>query len=293
MPKPPLFSIIIPTYGRPQKLAVCLDALVRLKYPRDRFEVIVVDDGSQTPPKTVVTPYENQIDIRLVTQFHAGPATVRNTGAEHAQGEYLAFTDDDCAPATNWLSALTDQFSVTPDAAIGGRTINALADNLYSTASQWLIDYLYTYYNADPNQAQFFTSNNIALPADGFRAIGGFDTTFPLAAAEDRELCNRWLHHGYRLAYAPEAVVYHAHPLTLRTFFRQHFNYGRGAYHYHQVRAQRNQGPIRLEPKSFYLNLLRYPFSQIQGRRAFQLAGLLMLSQIANAAGFYRGRLAR
>jgi hypothetical protein len=52
-----------------------------------------------------------------------------------------------------------------------------------------LIDYLYTYYNADPYRAQFFTSNNRVLSTDRFRQIGGFDTAFPRAAGEDRELC--------------------------------------------------------------------------------------------------------
>jgi GT2 family glycosyltransferase len=82
-----------------------------------------------------------------------------------------------------------------------------------------MTDAVYAYYNDDPHQAHFFTTNNLALPAERFRAIGGFDTTFPLAASEDREFCDRWLHHGYQMTYSPEVVVYHAHVLTLRTFW--------------------------------------------------------------------------
>ena len=93
-----------------------------------------------------------------------------------------------------------------------------------------------------------FRANNLALPEDRFRAIGGFDTIFPLAASEDREFCDRWLHHGFQMTYAPEAVVYHARALTFRSFWRQHFKYGRGAFHFHQVRARlggrRWTGPI-------------------------------------------------
>lgn len=122
------------------------------------------------------------------------------------------------------------------DCMVGGRTFNALPENPYSAASQLLVDYLYTYYNADPERAGFFTANNLALPAESFRAIGGFDSTFPYAAAEDREFCDHWLHHGHRMRYAPEAVVYHAHALTLRTFWRQHCTDGRGASHCQQVR---------------------------------------------------------
>jgi cellulose synthase/poly-beta-1,6-N-acetylglucosamine synthase-like glycosyltransferase len=250
------------------------------------LEVIVVDDGSETPPEAVVASFCGQLDVALLRQAHAGPAAARNTGAARAKGEFLAFTDDDCAPAPDWLQILAARFARASDCAVGGRTLNALPDNLYSTASQLLVAYLYTYYNADPDQARFFTSNNLAMPTDRFHTMGGFDTTYTRTAAEDRELCDRWLHHGYRMTYAPEALVYHGHVLTFRTFWWQHFNYGRGAFHFHQARAQRACGRIRLEPLSFYLNLLLYPFSQAQGRRAPLLVALLGVSQVANAVGF-------
>jgi len=284
--KQPIFSIVVPTYNRPGQLAICLQSLARLDYPRDCFEVIVVDDGSETPPEAVVAPFRDRLDVTPLTQSHAGPAMARNTGAAKAKGEFLAFTDDDCMPASDWLRTLAARFATTPDRIIGGRTLNALPDNSYSTASQVLIDYLYAHYNADPTQACFFASNNLTLPAYRFHAIGGFDTTLPLAAGEDRKFCDRWLHHGNRMIYAPEVLVYHAHALTFRTFWRQHFNYGRGAFRFRRACAQRSHGHIRLEPLSFYLHLLRYPLSQARGWRALSLTALLVLSQGANAAGF-------
>jgi len=104
------------------------------------------------------------------------------------------FTDDDCTVAPDWLQTLEIQFKKTPDCLIGDRTINAVPNNIYSTASQELINYLYSYYNAIDNRAKFFTSNNFALPTNSFQKIGGFDTSFFLAAGEDREFCDRWLH---------------------------------------------------------------------------------------------------
>ena len=291
--KHPFFSIIIPTYNRKVQLAVCLQALTLLDYPRDRLEVIVVDDGSETRPEDVVASFRKQLDITLLTQLNAGPATARNAGAAQAKGDFLAFTDDDCAPAPTWLQTLAARFAKTPDCAIGGQTLNSLPNNPHSTASQMLINYLYTYYNIVPEQARFLTSNNLALSTERFRAIGGFDITFPLAAAEDREFCGRWLYYGYRIIYAPEVVVYHTHALTFRTFWRQHFNYGRGAFHFHKVRARRNQTRIRVEPKSFYLNLLRYPFSRTQGWEAPWVAVLMMVSQLANVSGFFWERINR
>ena len=282
----PLFSIVIPTYQRPERITGCLQALTCLNYPRERFEVLVVDDGSDTPPEKIVHSFRDRLNTVFFAQAHAGPAQARNTGARFAKGTFLAFTDDDCMPAQNWLRALAARFMTTPQDAIGGRTLNARPENSFSTASQMLTDYLYGYFNRDPNRASFFASNNLAVPAEQFRALGGFNTTFPLAAGEDRELCDRWLGHGLRMTYAPEALVYHGQTLTFRSFWRQHFNYGRGAFQFHQMRAQqRKQDRIALEHGSFYLGILRYPFSQAQGGRAVFLAFLLAASQGATATG--------
>jgi GT2 family glycosyltransferase len=281
----PFFSIIVPTYNRPANLAACLESLLRLDYPRDCFEVIVVDDGGALPLEACRASIREHLDVTFLAQAHAGPAVARNTGAGRAKGEFLAFTDDDCAPAPDWLQALAARFAQDPDAAIAGHVLNALPDNVYSTASQLLIDYLHRHYNADVANARFLTSNNLALSADRFRAIGGFDAGFPLAAGEDRELCDRLLHHGCRVIYAPEVVLNHAHPLTLRTFWRLHFNYGRGAFRFHQVAARRRQGRFQLEPLSFHVNLIRFPFSQARGWRAFFLSVLVIVSQVALGAG--------
>ena len=281
------FSIVIPTYNRPAQLAGCLEACARLDYPRDRFEVIVVDDGGTTPLDEIVARFHGVLTLKFLRQENAGPAAARNRGAFEARGEFLAFTDDDCSPAPKWLQAVAAQFVASPDCAVGGQMRNALPHNLYSTASQLLISYLFSYYNAVPHAARFFPSSNLAFPTKRFHAIGGFDVTYPRAAAEDRELCDRWLHHGYRMIYAAEAVVYHAHDLTFRAFLHQHFHYGQGAFCFHQVRARRGRHRVKVEPLSFYLNMLRYPFVSAQGVKAPFLMLLLVVAQAANAAGFF------
>ena len=281
----PFFSVIVPTYRRPGQLTTCLQALAGSRYPREQFEVVVVDDGGAAPLDGVVSAFRDRLDVTLLRQAHAGPAAARNTGAAHATGRIFAFTDDDCQPAPDWLQTLQRHFAPAPDHIVGGRTCNALPANPYSTASQLIVDLVYGYYNVEPSRARFFASNNLALPADLFRAVGGFDATF--TTSEDRELCDRWRHHGYRMTYAPEAVVYHAHALTLRTFWRQHFNYGRGAYYFRELLLRDGAGELRLEPTSFYANLLRHPLAQGQSLRAYWIAMLLGVSQLANAIGFF------
>jgi GT2 family glycosyltransferase len=286
----PFFSVVIPTYERVEALARCLDALANLDFPRSSFEVIVVDDGSTASPQVVLSKFTSVFAITLKCEPHCGPAAARNAGARRACGEYLAFTDDDCRPAPNWLSALAAQMSNAVGCAFGGATINALPENAYATASQLLISYLYRYYNADSQRSLFFASNNLAVPRELFLDLGGFDTAFPRAAAEDREFCVRWRNAGYRLEYVPDARVYHAHSLTFVSFWSQHWNYGRGAAHLRRILARRDQGRMKMEPPLFYMNLLRYPLGQVRGRAAGRIVMLLLLTQIANAGGFVRDR---
>jgi len=283
----PFISIVIPTYNRPEQLAVCLRACSRLDYPHDRFEVIVVDDGGVMPLDEVVNQFHGSLTLKLLQQQKAGPAAARNRGASEATGKFLAFTDDDCEPASNWLETLAARFVASPDCAVGGQTHNVLMHNLYSTASQLLVSYLLAYYSGAPDRVRFFPSCNLAFPTERFRDVGGFNVSFPRSAGEDRELCDRWQHRGYRMIHAPEAVVYHSHHLTAKTFLRQHFHYGRSAYYYHLLRARQRQQPFKVEPPAFYLNMLTHPFGKIPFGKAIGVVPLLIAAQAVNAAGFF------
>ena len=280
------FSVIVPTRNRVQPLARCLSALAQLDYPRDRFQVLIVDDGSRTALTELLSPFQGALRVTLLTQKPAGPAVARNTGVAHACGTFLAFTDDDCAPEPNWLRALEARLGAVPNCAVGGKTVNTLTDNMPATASQLLIEYLYAYYNRDPNRAAFVASNNLAAPRARFIELGGFDASFRRAAGEDRDFCDRWLAHGNALVYAPDAVVCHAHALSLNSFLQQHWGYGRGAQHFHRARARRGQTPLWIEPLQFYRDLVLYPFSN-GTPHALRLSFLLLLTQVANAGGFF------
>ena len=284
----PFFSIIIPTRSRPGQLAVCLAAMAGLDYERGRFEVIVVDDGGEASPEPVVAAHDRHLSLTLLRQDQAGPAAARNNGAGRARGEFLAFTDDDCEPASGWLQALAARFAAMPDAAVGGHTRNALRSNPYAAASQFIVDLVYAHYNAHPHQAQFLATSNLAVPAAGFGAVGGFDdVNFPFAS-EDRDFCARWLQRGYPMIYAPEAVVYHAHPLTLSTFWRQHVSYGRGAWRFHRACARRGSQRL-LKDLSFHRRLpgmVRRRYTGADHPSALRLGALLLLWQVANLVGF-------
>ena len=284
-------SVVIPTRNRPTKLHRCLAGLSNQTLDHNRFEVIVVNDGGR-PLDAALEVWRTRLRLRTLDQSHAGPAAARNAGASIAHGALLAFTDDDCEPQPDWLKECANRLHEAPNQAIGGHTQNALQDNVYSTASQLLIDYLYERHEAADRHPSsrtrmpaFVTSNNLAVSAEIFKRLGGFDRSFTRAAAEDRDFCERWQEHGYQLARVPAAVVNHAHPLTLARFWRQHVNYGRGAYTLRRVRAARGTPPPKFESFSFYVGLLRYPLRS-PSLKSPLLITLLFVSQVANAFGF-------
>jgi len=279
------FSIIVPTYNRPGQLSACVAALARLDYPRDQFEVIIVDDGSAQLPDAGIASIRDRLNLKVLRQANAGPGAARNRGANRARGRILAFTDDDCTPHADWLRKLEVRYASAPDPVIiGGTVLNALPDNRYARASQLIVDVGYAYHNSDPDRARFFTANNLALPADHFHELGGFDVTFGTTASEDRELCGRWQHRGYRMIYAPEVVVDHAHTLTWRTFCRQHFNYGRGAVRLQQARVRQGWQLFSPDPH-YYRILLQAPFTRLPFSQAVSMDAVLFTSQAITLVG--------
>jgi GT2 family glycosyltransferase len=283
----PRFSVIVPSRDRPEALERCLKALALLDYPHDDFEVVVVDNRSKTPPSELVERFSARLRVRLLEESRPGPAAARNAGAAAAEGRLLAFTDDDCEPAPGWLVNLERRLTSDSSSLVGGSILNALPRNPYSCASQAVMDAVYEHYNSTPTAARFLVSNNMALPAALFRELGGFDTSFPRAGGEDREFCYRCERQGTPMIYAPDAVVAHAHHLTLRSLWQQHFRYGRGTRIFHVSRRAAGGGRVRVEP-GLHVALMR---TTLRGGSSAPRLGVIagvLVTQLAYAAGFAR-----
>lgn len=284
----PEFSVVVPTFNRPERLRECLSALVQLQVEGE-FEVIVVNDGGSDEAESVTRAFAHACPIRYVWQENTGPAGARNRGVRESQGTWIAFTDDDCLPDRAWLMALFHELRAEPSALVGGRIVNDLPANPWSSASQLIADLVYDFYNANPMACRFFSANNLALGRPLFDELGGFSTDFPRAAAEDRDICDRCRFLGRPMRYAPEAMVRHRHHLTLFRYCRQHFNYGRGAHCYHALRHARKSGHIT-EDLGFHRHLLALTRRRLRDYREHwpaTLVAALLVWQVANAAGFF------
>jgi glycosyltransferase involved in cell wall biosynthesis len=278
-----LFSVVIPTYDRPEKLANCLAALSRLKYPQDSVEVLVVDDGSPRGIADIVEPFRAQLNLTDLRQKRCGPAAARNAGAANARGKFLVFIDDDCCVSPGCLTAYEEAFRETPECLLSGRVENANPDNSFVATSELIIQVLLDNFLPEPGGIYFARSANLALPSEAFATLGGFDNSFQ--TAEDREFSDRWILSGQSIRVVAGATVSHASTLSLNGFWRQHFRYGRGAYQFHRLRRARGSGGFRLEFLRFYVKVFAAPLNP-PSRGSFRTLALLILWQLANSSGF-------
>jgi GT2 family glycosyltransferase len=212
-------SIIIPTFNGASRIGNCLDALLKQTAGRDA-EILAVNDGSTDNTADVVARY---LAVRLITQGNAGPAAARNRGALEAKGAIILFTDDDCVPMPDWLDAMIAPFD-EPD-VVG-------AKGVYRTRQRRLaarfvqIEYEDRYrLMAGLPSIDFIDTYSAAFRRDRFLEMGGYDTSFPVACAEDVDLSYRMSARGWKMKFVPSAIVYHTHPETLWQYLKKKYKF--------------------------------------------------------------------
>lgn len=192
-----IFSVVIPTCGRGDLLARCLESLRPGVQSVDAatYEVIVTDDARGQTAEGMIR--EKFPWARWVPGPSRGPAANRNNGARHAQAEWLCFIDDDCIASQEWIAAyLAGSREEAMDVLEGRTTIPDKTDNPFQHAA----------YN---EKGGAYWSCNLAIRRERFLAIGGFDEDFLEAVGEDMEFAHRFQARQYRANFYPEALVYH------------------------------------------------------------------------------------
>lgn len=215
-----MISIVIPVYNGAKTIASCLEALFNQTVPRSKYEVIVVDDGSTDETRHIIRAY----DVRLLVQSNKGPAAARNLGVKRAKGEIILFTDADCAPSRDWIERMIAPFANREIVGVKG---------VYKTRQKELvarfvqIEYEDKYDKMRKDKYIDFVDTYSA----GYRKTvlvenGGFDPAFPKASGEDVEFSYRLAQKGYKMVFAPQAVVYHHHVDSIGEYLRRKYYIG-------------------------------------------------------------------
>jgi glycosyltransferase involved in cell wall biosynthesis len=200
------YSVVVPAYNDRSNLINCLKSLSALHYPLDKFEVIVVDDGSSDRSFEAVQRFKSeqpQLDLTLLRQENKGPCGARNAGLEKAKNEFIAFIDSDEMAEANWLKHAQKYFEDEKVAAVEGSIIVPQKEKITPFTHQTPIDH-----------GGEFVTGNIIYRKKVIDEVGRFDERFydrkrKVHFREDADLAFKVLEKGREIVYAPEVITFH------------------------------------------------------------------------------------
>jgi cellulose synthase/poly-beta-1,6-N-acetylglucosamine synthase-like glycosyltransferase len=255
----PFVSVVIPTYNRSENLSRCLDSLFNQTYPKDRYEVIIINDGSKDNTEEVLREYEEKAPCMFIwdTQENQGIAIATNSGISRSKGDFICFTGDDCIPETNWIEQLVNGFNNDTIGAVGGKVLSYQTN---SPVQQFIVDAKML------DQESFIKRNTLITGNAAYRKqvlvdIKGFDSF--LIACVDLDISIKTQILGYKLKYIPDTIVYHDHPATVKRLFFQQYRNGKGFVQLHRKYARKYNLPIVTCVYGFQIliKLLWFPFT--------------------------------
>src|SRR5947207_1865010 len=203
-------SVVVPVRNGARSLAACLRAVLNQDYPRDRFEVFAVDNGSTDGSPEIA----KSIGVATLSEPEPGAGPARNRGIAAARGDIVAFTDADCEPTRGWLTALVAGLAGA-EAATGWIEPTSEGNRFSRARAELHRLYLRDCIRlAREQRLDRFDTANAAVRRSFLSRLGGFDpkVDFPL---EDREFGSRVVEQGGRIVFVERAVVRHRYETRL------------------------------------------------------------------------------
>jgi len=206
----PLISVIIPHLNQAEELEHCLASLGAQSLDPKLFEVIVVDNGSSSPPYAVVGRYPG---TQLLHEKQPGPGPARNTGIRHSTGDILALIDADCRAHPDWLRNAMHALESSQEGTILGGDVRIWRDDRKAfsaiEAYEGVFAYRFKFYI---EQQGFSGTGNLVVRRTSFEKVGPFAG---IDFAEDIDWGRRACRAGFRFRYVPEMIVFHPARRTL------------------------------------------------------------------------------
>ncbi len=206
-----LISVIIPHLNQAEELENCLASLDAQRLERTLFEILVVDNGSTSPPNAVVGRHTG---ARLLHEKQPGPGPARNTGIQHATGEVLALIDADCRAHPDWLRKALQALQSSPDGTILGGDVRIWRDDAKAFTAIEAYESVFAYrFKLYIEQHGFSGTGNLVVRRADFEKVGPFAG---IDLAEDMDWGRRARSVGFQFRYVPDMIVFHPARRTLR-----------------------------------------------------------------------------
>lgn len=221
----PRYSIIIPVYNRPQELDELLQSLTLQEF-KD-FEVLIVEDGSTLTSEKVFEKYSSQLTITYFFKPNSGPGPSRNYGFQRANGQFFIVFDSDCIIPPQYLKEVEQFIQQNKTDAFGGPDRGHANFTPLQQAMAYTMSATLTTGGIRGGSAANFQprSFNMGLSREAFQKTGGFRFD---RFAEDIELSIRMKELGLQVHLIPNAYVFHKRRTTLKQFYNQVSNFGKG-----------------------------------------------------------------
>lgn len=271
-------SVIVPVRNGARSIPALLRSLDNQTLPRDRFEVIVVDNDSSDDTATVADAH----GATVVREPIANRSRARNRGAAAARTRLYAFTDADCVAHPGWLEALLGCKDQAP--LVAGEVITRVSERPNAIER---FERLWRFGQAAWVQQGWAATANLLVQADAFAAIAGFDAGID-HYGEDADFCLRAKAAGNRLGYCSDAVVEHEGERNLAPFLRRLFMHGYGGnqtFHRIGVGERAWQHPMPLLASDRALRRIGYTPSQFDPAEWRRMARLARLGYAARVVG--------
>lgn len=206
----PEITVVVATFRRTPLLEELLESLAAQTIDRDRFEVVIVDDGSGDDTVAVLEKWtqDDRLHLRFASQENAGPATARNRAVEMAKAPLLAFTDDDCIVTPTWLEEYLAYMEDHSEVAGVGGLLRRKHDNL---VARYVDNAVRMEHCQRGGRTVILITANACYRRAVFAEAGGFDTRIPWAGGEDPDLSRKVIEKGGTLMVLDGALVKHTH----------------------------------------------------------------------------------
>jgi cellulose synthase/poly-beta-1,6-N-acetylglucosamine synthase-like glycosyltransferase len=263
----PFVSVVVPVYNAKNTLNRCVESLLEQTYPKDKYEVVMVDNGSKDNSKEILQQYPVIIEESLAQSSYAA----RNKGIAAAKGEILAFTDADCIADKYWIEKGVNGFNKQNVGAVAGEVKGFKPANYIE---EYLVDKQEL--SQEKTSKIYFLpyakTANVFYRKDVFKKIGGFPKEW--ISAGDADLAWRMqLETKYKLEFITEAFVYHRHRSTLASMFKQTIKWGIGyTYLYKKYKNKLSGNKLSEFLRNFIRMGLRLPIYFIVLRKGKELA---------------------